>query len=224
MANTGNYLEKLEKEIQSNQSKVSLLLGALIIIVIGVLIFNYLSKSKPSLGPAQQTQTQATQNVSPNQVQTKYTVKEGDTLYAIADKYYKDGNKYPEIAKANNLTNPNLIEAGQVFEIPQLAVQQSPAEASFQPTATQQPQAQAMVTPVTPVTKVSRTLGTGGGNSTIWGPRIFDKQYTVVKGDWLSKIAGRAYGNIFAYNLIAKANHILNPNLIKPGLTLTIPR
>ena len=43
-----------------------------------------------------------------------YTVKKGDTLSAIAKKY---GTTYQEIAKANGISNPNLIYAGQTLNI-----------------------------------------------------------------------------------------------------------
>lgn len=46
---------------------------------------------------------------------TKYTVKAGDTLYSIAKKY---NVTVAAIAKANNITNYNLIRVGQVLTIP----------------------------------------------------------------------------------------------------------
>lgn len=47
-----------------------------------------------------------------------YTVQKGDTLWAIAKRYYGDGNKYPQIARANNIANPNIIHVGQKLLIP----------------------------------------------------------------------------------------------------------
>ena len=44
-----------------------------------------------------------------------YTVKAGDTLYAIAIKF---GTTVAAIATANNLTNPNQVSVGQVLIIP----------------------------------------------------------------------------------------------------------
>ena len=46
-----------------------------------------------------------------------YTVKKGDTLWAIAKQYLGSGTKYPQIASENNIKNPNLIYPGQVFKI-----------------------------------------------------------------------------------------------------------
>lgn len=218
------YFEKLEKGVENNQSKVSLVLGALIVLVIGVLVFNYFNRNKATLGPSQQTENQTAENqdVSPDKLPGKYTVKEGDTLFTIAEKYYKDGFRYTDIAKANNLTNVDQISTGQVLEIPKLETEI--AQASAEPSASPSPEA-------TDSAELSETTedqaggtGTGGGNSTIWGPRIEGNTYTVVEGDWLSTIAGRAYGDILAYSKLAQANNIPNPDHIEPGMVLTIPR
>lgn len=207
--NTTSYLEKLDREVKSNQSKLSMILGALIILVVGILIFNYFSRGRETLGPAQQIQQAQEGDVSPENLPGKYTVKEEDTLFLISEKYYKDGYKYTEIAKENNITNMDSIEVGQVLQIPKLealvtAVPSPSPEVT--PTSTQEP------------------LGKGGADTTIWGPRITEDTYTVVEGDWLSKIAGRAYGDIFAYKKLAEVNNIPNPDLIFPGQVLKIPR
>ncbi len=207
-----SYFDKISKETQANQSKLSMVLGALIVLVIGVLIFNYFNKSKPDLGPAQQTQGNES-DVAPDKLPGKYTVKEGETLFSIADKYYKDGYKYTEIAKANKLDNPDLLEKGQVLEIPKIEGVAVMQEASPSPEAS-----------ISPQPSTEPETATGGGNTTIWGPRIEADSYTVVSGDWLSTIAGRAYGDIFAYKKIADANNISNPDLIEPGTVLKIPR
>lgn len=46
-----------------------------------------------------------------------HTVKSGETLWAIAKKYLGDGSKYSELAKINNISNPNVIKAGQVIKL-----------------------------------------------------------------------------------------------------------
>jgi len=48
----------------------------------------------------------------------KYTVVSGDTLWAIAERFYGDGNKYPQIAEASGIANPDLIHPGQELTIP----------------------------------------------------------------------------------------------------------
>jgi LysM repeat protein len=48
-----------------------------------------------------------------------YTVVSGDTLWAIAERFYGDGSKYPKIASANGIANPDLIMVGQKLTIPE---------------------------------------------------------------------------------------------------------
>lgn len=58
------------------------------------------------------------QNRGSNKVASKtHTVKAGDTLWAICKKELGDGAKYKEIAKLNNISNPNLIKIGQVIKL-----------------------------------------------------------------------------------------------------------
>ncbi|BCZ23619.1 LysM peptidoglycan-binding domain-containing protein [Mycobacterium senriense] len=47
-----------------------------------------------------------------------YTVASGDTLWAIAERFYGDGNRYQAIADASGISNPDLIQPGQVLTIP----------------------------------------------------------------------------------------------------------
>ena len=80
--------------------------------------------------PIQQTQKATTNNKvifipakeerppSSNQPSNKtYTVKKGDCLWNICKQYLGDGSKYPQIAKLNNISNPNLIYPGQVLKL-----------------------------------------------------------------------------------------------------------
>ncbi|MGW0041213.1 LysM peptidoglycan-binding domain-containing protein [Rhodococcus sp. NPDC003348] len=47
-----------------------------------------------------------------------HTVASGESLWVIAEQYYGDGNQYQRIADANGIANPDLINAGQVLNIP----------------------------------------------------------------------------------------------------------
>lgn len=213
-----SYLDRIEQEVNSNQSRISLVLGALILIVAAVLLYNYFTKAQPEIGPSQQTPAQTTEDVSPENLPGKYTVKEGDTLFTIAEKYYKDGFKYNEIQKINNLTDPNIVESGQVLEIPKLeGLAEASSTPTLTPTVSPEPSPSPSPTPAaSPQTTVSPVY---------YGPAITGNSYTVVEGDWLSTIAARAYnGNIMAYPKLAQANNIANPDYILPGMILTIPR
>jgi nucleoid-associated protein YgaU len=50
-----------------------------------------------------------------------YTIKSGDTLSAISLLFYGNANKYPEIASANGISNPNSVPLGTVLQLPVLS-------------------------------------------------------------------------------------------------------
>ena len=70
--------------------------------------FIYNPAVKDSTVVAQTTSTASSSNDT-------YVVKSGDTLSAIASKY---GTTYQELAKYNNISNPNRINVGQTIKIP----------------------------------------------------------------------------------------------------------
>lgn len=92
-----------------------MVLGALVIIVVGVLVVNYV-KDRGSLlkegGVATSNQTSA----------NSHTVVPGETLWAISENYYGTGYKWVDIAKANSLQNADKIEVGQTLTLPEVTV------------------------------------------------------------------------------------------------------
>ena len=67
-----------------------------------------------------QVDTSGLQVQKPGTEAQMYTVQKGDTLWKIAEKFYGNGSKYPEIVKANSppVKNPDLIQPGWVLRIP----------------------------------------------------------------------------------------------------------
>ena len=47
-----------------------------------------------------------------------YRIRYGDTLWAIAEAFYRDPLLYPHIARFNNIPNPNLIISGALIYVP----------------------------------------------------------------------------------------------------------
>ncbi len=215
---SSNILDKFQLDLQHNQSYLNLILGGLILIVSVFLVFNYFNKPKGEIGLSQQTTSQPEQktDVSKNQLPGKYAVKEGDTLFTIAQAYYDDGYKYPMLVQANKITDENTIEKGQVLNIPKLEADST--KATTDTTTSPMPK-----TSNNPVTNIDNGQG-GAINETIWGEKIAGDTYTVQADDWLSKISGRAYGDIYQFDKIAKANNISDVNSIEPGIVLKIPR
>lgn len=208
---SSNFFERIQTDVQQNNSILNMVLGGLIVIVLGILVYNYFNRPDSNLGPSQQTANEELEDVDKNNLPGKYTVKEGDTLFIIAEKYYDDGNKFSEIQKENNITDANSVVVGQVLTIPKIEAEIAEASPTPSPAIMASPELQGE--------------GTGGAeNQTIWGERIASDTYTVQAGDWLSTISGRAYGDILAYEKIAQANNIQNPDLIEPGTVLKIPR
>jgi LysM domain len=68
-------------------------------------------------GPVLEATDEAFEEATPEPART-YTVISGDTLWAIAERFYGDGNKYHVIADASGVSNPDLIYPGQVLTIP----------------------------------------------------------------------------------------------------------
>jgi putative chitinase len=95
-------------------------LGLAVVLVIGMTIINYI-KGKTQI--AIRT-TKQDQSVKPNEsagLPTKYVVKAGDSLWTIAEKYYKSGYNWVDIQKANTLADANVIDIGQTLTIPKAA-------------------------------------------------------------------------------------------------------
>ena len=65
------------------------------------------------------------------------------------------------------------------------------------------------------------SVDVGGGKAS----NEWTRTYTVAKGDSLSKIAKKFYGNANKWRAIFEANgdQLSNPDLIKPGQVLKIP-
>ena len=193
-SSTSTLATKFQPELNSASSYLNIILGLLIVLVIGILVFNYFKKDVGTLGPAGQTSGTTGQTVKDVEVSNlpgKYTVKEDDTLFAVAEKYYSDGYLFSKLAEANKLVNPDILLVGQVLEIPEIDL----------------------------------ATGVGGAqNQTTWGEKITGNTYTTVEDDWLSKIAGRAYGDPMVYQKIAEANNITDVNSLEVGITLKIPR
>ena len=178
------------------QSLTSIGLGVAVVVIVGLLVFNYFSKIKRQVSLPQETETptEETAEVKPEEKAQKelpveHTVAEGEHLWKIAQRYYNDGYKWVKIAQANNLSNPNFIYPGQKLTIPKIEV---------------------------PETLEGQIEALGG--------KIEGDEYTVQKGDDLCKIAIRAYGDCTKGWEIARVNHLANPHLIHPGNVLKIPR
>jgi len=195
-----NKLPKSNKE-----SLISIFLGALIVIIIGVIVYNYFSISRvssPEITAIPTEKPLPTITLTPTKVLTamptkvirenilSYKVAFGDSLWTIAQKFYNDGYKWSEIAKINKLENPDGIEVGMTLAIPRATVKPG------------------MITPA--------------AVSTVGPKAITGTVYKVSEGDYLWEIAVRACGDGYKWSKLAEDNKIGNPDIIHPGNIIKI--
>lgn len=98
------------------QSYASLVLGAIIVIILGLLVANYFTRKNttPQIGSGEQT----TGTQEETKVPQEYKVAAGDSLSAISAKTYGSEEFWPAIAQANNIANPNLIFVDATLNLP----------------------------------------------------------------------------------------------------------
>lgn len=61
----------------------------------------------------------STDNAPDSKLPMTYKAVSGDCLWNLAKKYYGDGSKYTLIAKANNMSDPNILYVGDTLTIPE---------------------------------------------------------------------------------------------------------
>jgi len=179
----------LQKSFNSQESFVSMALGLAVVLAVGVLIFNYINRGKGATTQNQEEQKASEKTTLP----TEHTVSKGETLWSIAETYYKSGYNWVDLQQANNLSQADKIEVGQTLTIPDVA-------------------------PITVAQKGQITAA----SSTESG-KTEKKTYTVVKGDSLWSIAVKELGNGYEWTKITKMNNLKNPGLIHSGNVLTLP-
>jgi nucleoid-associated protein YgaU len=108
-------LKALKERLNSADSFVSMALGLAVVLLLGMLVYNYVTSKQATTAQKAQEEAEAQKMALP----ASYTVAQGDTLWTIAEKYYQSGYNWVDIAKANNLANADLVEAGQTLTIPE---------------------------------------------------------------------------------------------------------
>jgi nucleoid-associated protein YgaU len=98
-----------------NDAKLGLVIGIGLVIIIAVVFFR-----KDPAAARESPEQPAAAAVNPPGILLKHTVKEGETLFSLAQRYYKDGTKFVEIYRANQamLREPDRLEPGTDLVIP----------------------------------------------------------------------------------------------------------
>ncbi len=107
----------LQKRFESTESYISLVLGIAVVLVVGVLVYNFIQNRKTQ-EPTGQSTTTDEEKVESSTPGENHTVAAGETLWSISEKYFKTGYNWGDIQTANNLTNADDIKEGQNLVIP----------------------------------------------------------------------------------------------------------
>lgn len=185
-----NWLKKLKL----SEPSISTILGGLVIVIVGILIFNYFKAGQvgevlleePLEGKVEFIETE--EGRIPEGLPVNHRVEKGENLWEISERYYTSGYNWVDIMAENNLVNPDYLEVDQELKLPIVPVREL----------------------VRKVVQVSNP--------------ITSDAYKVEKGDSLWKIAVRAYGDGYKWPEIAQANNLVNPNYIEVDQELNLPR
>lgn len=133
---------------------------------------------------------------------TTYIVKKGDTFQTIAKSFYGSSSKWQVISKANPTVEPTLMKIGTKLRIPaasaSLSAETSVASAS------------------SPSSKKSAS------NSSV-ASATSSGTHVVAKGESLSSIARKYYGDSKHWKVIANANPKVDQKNLAIGTKLSIP-
>src|SRR3989344_510223 len=210
---TGQSTEKRIKNIlkffKMNENAISTLMGAVVIVVIAGLIFNYFRTAnlKTWQGMLLNDQEAATSEKKPEGNDEKliatYKVARGDDLWHISEKYYKSGYNYVDIMKENKITGKGVITAGQELRIPKV----EPRNIT--------------------VLELKKEIALSDKGDVVKSnsSAIEVGEYMTQAGDSYWKIAVRAYGDGYKWTKIYWANKRLfaDPDMIFTGVKITIP-
>lgn len=184
-------------QLRDSESSASIIFGAIVVIVVGILLFNYSRSTRQAAVPDEAGMTENTQ-VSETGISlpTIYVTEMGDSLWKIAEKFYGSGYNWVDVAAANQLSEADGIRVGMTLAIPTAKTKEMTMQTNQVVMAAAEP-----------------TMIEAGS-------------YQVQAGDSLWKIAVRAYGDGYKWTSIYTANKnlIANPNTLFVGWTLSLPR
>jgi len=93
-----------------------MVLGALVVVIVGVLVANYFKGVEqgkiPTNGPSTEVKVPTGG--------TTHQVEPGESLWTIAEFYYDSGYNWVDVANENGLAAPFTLEKGQTLEIPKV--------------------------------------------------------------------------------------------------------
>src|SRR3989344_4039317 len=114
--------KNLRKKLNLPESYVSITLGFLVVLVAGILAFNYFSANKSEQPSAQKPDSEKTYEEKIAELPKTYKVVEGDNLWKIAENNYGSGYNWVSIVEANDILNPDSVVEGQELTLPKAEI------------------------------------------------------------------------------------------------------
>ena len=189
-------LKSILKKIKSWERPISIVLGVAVVVLIGVLIFNFFRSQGEEIATGEEELLgEETGQMAATEEEVKlpatHKVAPGENLWEIAEHYYGSGYNWVDVAKENKLGNPNFLVVDQELAIPDVPARHPE-----------------------------------GGEIASGKKVADIDEYTVERDDSLWKIAEKIYGDGYQWVKIYQANQEkigVNPGLIFSGTVLTIP-
>ncbi|OGH11487.1 MAG: hypothetical protein A3B38_01605 [Candidatus Levybacteria bacterium RIFCSPLOWO2_01_FULL_36_13] len=114
-----NIFNDFLSQIKWGESYTSLILGVVVVlvaVVLLVLLFKNINSKNLDTGS-----TSTSENKT-------YVVKEGEDLWHISENLYGSGYNWQDLAKANKISNPDIIEPGTKLTVPQVSPKEKTVE------------------------------------------------------------------------------------------------
>lgn len=115
-----NQIKKVfGQKINWQESYTSLILGAIIVIILGLLVANFFSKRNElqQISTGEQTQMTQQAEASPS-AGSEYTIRANDSLSKISEAAYGSQDHWMAIASVNDIKTPNIINQGDKIKLP----------------------------------------------------------------------------------------------------------
>lgn len=101
------------------ENYASLIFGAIIVVIIGLLVANFLTRKTGEIGDNNGDESaQSQEQAAKMQEEKEYTVVSGDSLSKIAQAQYGSMDLWQALARANNIQNPNIISVNSKLKLP----------------------------------------------------------------------------------------------------------
>ena len=97
-------------------SYTSLILGGIIVVILGLLVASFITKRNPEIATTGEQITINQEGQPP--VSGTYKIQKEDSLSTLSKKFYGSEEMWPNIAKLNNIGNPNIIWEGAEIKVP----------------------------------------------------------------------------------------------------------